>query len=36
MRDWLLPLSPVIAISYFMLFPQHFNAVLDWAGQLVR
>lgn len=36
MRDWMLPLSPVIAIAYFVAFPDKFGALISWAEAIVR
>ena len=36
MRDWYLPLSPILAIGYFMVFPNQFTALVAWALQFVR
>ncbi len=36
MRDWILPLTPVIAAAYFMVFPEQFGALVTWAQAFVR
>jgi hypothetical protein len=36
MRDWILPLAPVIAAAYFMVFPHQFAELVMWAQALVR
>jgi hypothetical protein len=36
MRDWFLPLTPVGAIIYFIMFPDQFNSFLVWAERFVR
>jgi hypothetical protein len=35
MRDWLLVLLPVLLVLYFLIFPDHFSAVLDALGGLI-
>ena len=32
MRDWILPITPVVAIIYFAIYPQHLHALFIWAG----
>ncbi len=36
MRDWLLPFAPVAVVLYFVVFPQQFEAVMNWAARLVH
>lgn len=36
MREWYLPLAPIAAISYFMVFPHQFSSLIAWAVQFVR
>lgn len=36
MKDWYLPLAPVAAIGYFLLFPEHFYALVTWGSHFVR
>jgi hypothetical protein len=36
MRDWMLPLAPVIAVAYFMVFPDQFGALVTWAQNFAR
>ena len=36
MRDWYLPLSPIVTIGYFLAFPNQFTALVDWALPFVR
>ncbi len=36
MRDWVLPLAPVIAVVYFVVNPHQFGAVLAWAQAFVH
>ena len=36
MRDWILPLAPVIAIGYFVIYPHQFGEFINWAGNLVH
>ena len=36
MHGWMLPLSPVIAAAYFMVFPEQFGALVTWAVTFVR
>jgi hypothetical protein len=36
MKDWVVPLSPVAAVGYFLLFPEHFYALVTWGNQFVR
>lgn len=36
MRDWMLPLAPVIAVAYFMVFPDQFGELVTWAVTFVR
>ena len=34
MRDWMLPLSPVLIVAYFILFPDQLRllmTVYDWV-----
>jgi hypothetical protein len=35
MRDWVLPLSPVLVVGYFIIFPDQLSAlasVYDWVS----
>jgi hypothetical protein len=34
MRDWLLTLTPIALIIYFLLYPDQFTAFISWAQQL--
>ena len=36
MRDWLLPVAPIAAVVYFVVFPDQFYALLDWAASLMH
>lgn len=36
MRDWILPLAPVLAMAYFALNPHQFSEVITWAGSFVH
>ena len=36
MRNWIVPLSPVVAVSYFVLFPHDLFAAVDWVMAFVR
>jgi hypothetical protein len=36
MRDLIFMLAPVALIVYFVVFPDQFGALLDWAGHYVR
>ncbi len=36
MRDWFLPLLPVLVIGYFVAFPDQFAALIDWAIHFIR
>jgi hypothetical protein len=36
MRDWMLPLAPVIAIVYFAIYPHQFGEFVNWAGTFVH
>jgi hypothetical protein len=36
MRDLIFMLAPVALIIYFVVFPDQFGALLDWAGHYVR
>lgn len=36
MREWILPLMPVITVTYFMAFPHQFGELVIWAQTLVR
>jgi hypothetical protein len=31
MRDWILPVAPVIAITYFAINPHQFAELINWA-----
>jgi len=35
MREWYLPLAPVAAIIYFLVFPDQFSALIAWATRFV-
>jgi hypothetical protein len=35
MRDWLLVVSPIAAVIYFLAYPHGFHAFMDWFGRLV-
>jgi len=35
MRDWILLLAPVVAITYFVAYPQQFGELLNWARNFV-
>jgi hypothetical protein len=36
MRDWILPLAPVIAVVYFVAYPHQFGELVTWAQAFVR
>lgn len=36
MRDWFLPVAPIAVVVYFVVFPDQFNTLLDWAAALMR
>jgi hypothetical protein len=36
MRDWLLPMTPIAVVVYFIFFPGQFYALLDWAAQMLH
>jgi hypothetical protein len=36
MREWNLIAAPVLAVGYFLVFPDQFNALIVWAEQFVR
>ncbi len=36
MRDWILPLVPVITIAYFVFNPHQFGEFINWAQTFVR
>jgi hypothetical protein len=36
MRDWLLMLAPIGLIVYFLMYPDQFSALVDWAEQFIR
>ncbi len=36
MRDWFLPLLPVLVVGYFLVFPDQFYALIDWAIHVIR
>ena len=34
MRDWLLLLTPIGLIIYFLIYPDHFTAFITWAQHI--
>lgn len=36
MRDWILPLVPVMTIGYFVLYPDQFGELVSWLGNYVH
>jgi hypothetical protein len=36
MREWLLGLSPVVVVAYFLLFPNHFAILLFDVARFLR
>jgi len=36
MRDWLLPMAPVAALIYFVMYPDKLWAVMGWAGHYIH
>ena len=36
MRDWLLPMTPIAVVVYFIVFPDQFGALLDWAARVMH
>jgi hypothetical protein len=39
MRDWFLPLAPVVVVVYFTAYPAHlsvFAIAMAWVSQLAR
>jgi hypothetical protein len=36
MQDWILVLSPVSLITYFLVYPDQFRHFMTWFGHLVR
>jgi len=36
MKDWLLPLAPVAAVGYFVLFPEQLYALIAWGSHFMR
>jgi hypothetical protein len=35
MREWLLVLSPILVVVYFLVFPGHLNALMTIAMRFV-
>jgi hypothetical protein len=36
MQDWILILTPVSLVTFFLVYPDHFHHVLAWFGHLIR
>lgn len=36
MRDWIMPLVPVMAIAYFIANPHQFGEFVTWVGSYVH
>jgi hypothetical protein len=36
MRDWLLVLAPVAAITYFLVYPDQFRSFMAWCARLLH
>jgi len=36
MRDWILPITPIVAIIYFAIYPQDLYALFIWAGRYIH
>jgi hypothetical protein len=36
MRDWFLALAPLAAALYFLIYPDQFKAIVDWAASLLH
>lgn len=30
MREWVIMLAPLAVLMYFLLFPSHFTALVEW------
>jgi hypothetical protein len=36
MRDWLLILVPIAAVTYFLAYPNEFRAFMAWFGSMIN
>jgi hypothetical protein len=36
MRDWILPMVPVMAIAYFVAYPDQFGVFVSWIENYVH
>lgn len=36
MRNWVVPMSPVVAVSYFVVYPDHLFTAVGWVMAFVR
>ena len=36
MRDWVLIVTPVVIVAYFLVYPDQFNAFVAWAQSIIR
>lgn len=36
MREWNLVIAPVAALVYFLVFPNHFSALIAWAARFLH
>jgi hypothetical protein len=36
MRDWLLVVAPIAAVTYFLAYPNAFRAFMAWFGHLIH
>jgi len=36
MQDWILILTPVSLVTFFLVYPNQFHHVLTWFGHLIR
>ena len=36
MQDWILILTPVSLVTFFLVYPDQFHHVLAWFGHLIR
>lgn len=36
MREWMFVVAPVALVVYFLVYPDQFYGVMDWAARLVH
>jgi len=36
MREWIMMLSPVVAVMYFVVYPEQLGVISEWFARLIH